>query len=187
MNEFAMALATWMAFGALATLIWAATRRPSHPPLVIPPPARAGGDDCVTFPRGSRRVEFRIECDTPRPAANLQAAPQSPWMTSPSPQPMLTSAAADGMDGFEPWAQYSISRDDGAVLRSSEAQQSYLTFCARNDYLRPLAPQEFGRRLRMWLAATHNAEARHSGTQGGTVYDGVSLAGITAGLANGAA
>ena len=79
---------------------------------------------------------------------------------------------AENADGFENWAVQCVSKVQGGQIRTGEAHAHYLTFCARNDYSRPLAIQEFGRRLRGWLAHTHGVDGRHSN---GTVFDGVAL------------
>ena len=112
----------------------------------------------------------------------------------PAPEPRKDPASAaiyhpaESADGFEAWALACVSKLDGKSTRSAEAHASYLAFCARNDYTAPLAIQEFGRRLRSWLADTYGLNGHHSN---GTVYEGVTLAplgpSITAPAMNGAA
>ncbi len=104
------------------------------------------------------------------------------------PAPAAIYHPAESADGFEAWALACVSKLDGKSTRSAEAHASYLAFCARNDYTAPLAIQEFGRRLRSWLADTYGLNGHHSN---GTVYEGVTLAplgpSITAPAMNGAA
>ena len=62
-------------------------------------------------------------------------------------------------DGFDHWALSCISRLQGRQIRTAEAHLHYQTFCAPNDYLAPLAVQEFGRRLR-GMADGHSRHRR---------------------------
>ena len=186
-EEFAWGLGTFAVFGIYVAVIIALIRllRPGPAPIqVMTPTTMSAEEERVIFPKGSRRVRFEMDCD-PR-AAPVQPAPQvdSFWAQSVAPHAFASIQDDGGPDGFDLWAQRSLSMNAGSILRTGDAHQSYLTFCARNDYVRPLPSQEFGRRLRTWLAETHSIQARHSN---GTVYDDVSIAGMTPGLINGAA
>lgn len=105
-----------------------------------------------------------------------------------APAPGAAYHPGESADGFEHWAASCVSRLEGGRIRPAEAHASYLAFCARNDYAAPLAIQEFGRRLRVWLADTYGLNGHHSN---GTVYEGVTVAplapSITAPAMNGAA
>ncbi len=93
----------------------------------------------------------------------------------PEPAPAPAIAAyhpAESADGFDHWAISSVSRLSGERMRTTDAYENYTTFCARNDYARPLPVGEFGRRLRGWLAATYQIDGRHSN---GTTYDNCTL------------
>jgi hypothetical protein len=107
---------------------------------------------------------------TVRLEAENEPAPQ------PAPSP-VTYHPGESADGFETWATACVSRLQGGRIRPGEAHASYLTFCARNDSAAPLQPQEFGRRLRAWLADTYGLTGHHSN---GTVYEGVTLAPLAA-------
>jgi hypothetical protein len=186
-EEFAWALGTFAVFGVYVAVIVAFARllRPKPPPIqVLTPTALSADEERVIFPKGSRRIRFEMDCDPRQAPQPVQQA--SFWAQSVAPH-AFASIQDDGQDGFDLWAQRSLSVTAGTVLRTGDAHQSYLTFCARNDYAGQLPAQEFGRRLRAWLTETHGIQARHSGTQGGTVYDGVSITGMAPGLINGAA
>jgi hypothetical protein len=88
--------------------------------------------------------------------------------------------AGENADGFEQWARACVSKLDGGKVRSAEAHASYLQFAARNDFVRPLGLQEFGRRFNGYLAAAYGIDGRHSN---GTVFDGIALAPIGHALA----
>jgi hypothetical protein len=190
-EEFGWALGTFAIIGLYFVVIMVFIRLFRPVPVqmqVLAPTAVGENEERVIFPRGSRRVRFEMDCD-PRPPVHIQPAPQVDtfWAQSVAPHAFASIQDDGGQDGFDLWAHRALSMSPGAILRTGDAYQAYLTFCARNDYDRPLAAQEFGRRLRAWLAETHNIQARHSGAQGGTVYDGVSIAGMAPGLINGAA
>ena len=125
-----------------------------------------------------KAATVRLEAETAPAAQNAPAA-------------LTAYHPGESADGFDHWALACVSKLQGERLKPAEAHASYLQFCARNDYQRPLAIQEFGRRLRLWLASTFGVDGNHSGTQGGTVYDGVTLAPLGNALAapamNGAA
>jgi hypothetical protein len=115
-----------------------------------------------------------------------EAAPQS------APLPLAVYHPGESADGFEHWALSCVSKLSGAPpLQSGDAHAHYLSFCARNDFQATLPNQEFGRRLRAWMMNTFGIDGRHSGSAGGTVYDGVTLAplgpSITAPAMNGGA
>ncbi len=88
--------------------------------------------------------------------------------------------AGESADGFEAWARQCVSKLDGGKVRPAEAHASYLQFAARNDFARPLAIQEFGRRFNGYLANAYGIDGRHSN---GTVFDGIALAPIGHALA----
>jgi len=125
-----------------------------------------------------KAATVRLEAETAPAAQNAPAA-------------LTAYHPGESADGFDHWALACVSKLQGERLKPVEAHASYLQFCARNDYQRPLAIQEFGRRLRPWIASTFGIDGRHSGTQGGTVYDNVVLTplgpSITAPAMNGAA
>ncbi len=103
----------------------------------------------------------------------------------PAPSPIVAYHPGETADGFEMWARSCVSKLDGGKVRPAEAHANYLQFAARNDFARPLALQEFGRRFNGYLAAAYGIDGRHSN---GTVFDGVSLAPLSPLLAmNGAA
>jgi hypothetical protein len=100
-----------------------------------------------------------------------EAAPQS------APLPLAVYHPGESADGFEHWALSCVSKLNGAPpLQTGDAHAHYLSFCARNDFQATLPNQEFGRRLRAWMMNTFGIDGRHSGSAGGTVYDGVTLA-----------
>ena len=121
-------------------------------------------------------------------AASVRLEADAAPLPAPAPTPIGVYHSAESADGFDHWALASVSRLQGRQIRTAEAHLHYQTFCARNDYLAPLAIQEFGRRFRGWLMDTHGIDGRHSN---GTVYDGVTLAPLGHALAapamNGAA
>ncbi len=99
----------------------------------------------------------------------VEAAPEP----QPAPSPIVAYHPGETADGFEMWARSCVSKLDGGKVRPAEAHANYLQFAARNDFARPLALQEFGRRFNGYLAAAYGIDGRHSN---GTVFDGVSLA-----------
>jgi hypothetical protein len=115
-------------------------------------------------------------------------AEAAPLPARSEPTPAGAYHPGESADGFDHWALASVSRLQGRQIRTAEAHLHYQTFCARNDYLTPLAIQEFGRRFRAWLMDTYGIDGRHSN---GTVFDGVTLAPLGHALAapamNGAA
>ena len=107
-----------------------------------------------------------------------EAAPQS------APLPLAVYHPGESADGFEHWALSCVSKLNGAPpLQSGDAHAHYLSFCARNDFQATLPNQEFGRRLRAWMMNTFGIDGRHSGSAGGTVYDGVTLAPLSPSIA----
>jgi hypothetical protein len=121
-------------------------------------------------------------------AAAVRLEAEAAPLPAQAPAPIGAYHMGESADGFDHWALSCISRLQGRQIRTAEAHLHYQTFCARNDYLAPLAVQEFGRRLRAWLMDTHGIDGRHSN---GTVFDGVTLAplghALTAPAMNGAA
>ncbi len=110
-------------------------------------------------------------------AAILTEKAASVRLEAPEPEPAQASAIAahhpaESADGFDHWAISSVSKLSGGRMRTTDAYENYTTFCARNDYARPLPVGEFGRRLRGWLAATYQIDGRHSN---GTTYDNCTL------------
>ena len=120
-------------------------------------------------------------------AATVRVEAEAAPAPRPAPSPMTAYHPGESADGFEAWAPQCVSRLQGGRIRPAEAHASYLAFCARNDYAAPLQLQEFGRRLRSWLADTYGLNGHHSN---GTVYEGATLAplapSITAPAMNGA-
>jgi hypothetical protein len=109
---------------------------------------------------------------------------EAPAMAAPAPTTALASYhPGESADGFDHWAKTCISKLDGKRIRPAEAHASYQNFCGWNDYAQPLPIQEFGRRLRGWIMSTFNIDGHHVGSQGGTVYDGVTLAPLAQALA----
>ena len=107
-----------------------------------------------------------------------EAAPQS------APLPLAVYHPGESADGFEHWALSCVSKLNGAPpLQTGDAHAHYLNFCARNDFQATLPNQEFGRRLRAWMMNTFGIDGRHSGSAGGTVYDGVTLAPLSPSIA----
>ena len=107
-----------------------------------------------------------------------EAAPQ------PAPLPLAVYHPGESADGFEHWALSCVSKLNGAPpLQTGDAHAHYLSFCARNDFQATLPNQEFGRRLRAWMMNTFGIDGRHSGSAGGTVYDGVTLAPLSPSIA----
>ncbi len=107
-----------------------------------------------------------------------EAAPQ------PAPLPLAVYHPGESADGFEHWALSCVSKLNGAPpLQTGDAHAHYLNFCARNDFQATLPNQEFGRRLRAWMMNTFGIDGRHSGSAGGTVYDGVTLAPLSPSIA----
>ena len=110
-------------------------------------------------------------------AAILTEKAASVRLEAPEPEPATAPAIAayhpaESADGFDHWAISSVSKLSGGRMRTTDAYENYTTFCARNDYARPLPVGEFGRRLRGWLAATYQIDGRHSN---GTTYDNCTL------------
>jgi hypothetical protein len=120
---------------------------------------------------------------TERATAARQAAAAA---DVPAPLPATDAYHPDeSADGFQVWALQSVAKIHGGKVRTAEAFSHYLSFCSRNAFPAPLGVQEFGRRLRAWLADVYGIDGRHSN---GTLYDGVTLAGAGRPLAtNGAA
>ncbi len=99
----------------------------------------------------------------------VEAAPEP----QPAPSPIVAYHPGETADGFVAWARQCVCKMDGGKVRPSEAHASYLQFCARNDFIRPLAIQEFGRRLSGYLSAAYGIDSRHSN---GSLYDNIALA-----------
>ena len=92
------------------------------------------------------------------------------------PQAIAAYHPGESADGFDRWAVDCISKLDGAsAVRAAEVYENYLQFCDLNDYQQRMTSQAFGGRLAYWLLETYGIKGRHSGTQGGTVYDDVVL------------
>jgi hypothetical protein len=104
-------------------------------------------------------------------AATVRVETEAAPVSQPAPAPI--AYPGENADGFEAWALQCVSKLPGGKVRTAEAHANYLQFAARNDYVQPLGNQEFGRRLRGWLADNYGVDGRHSN---GTVFDGVTLA-----------